>query len=103
LRRTLLPLVLTFFVSGTQVSTTPSCPLPALVSDARKQADSMAAAAGMRAGPIVSVSDQPAATALPDIIYGHFSAAAFLVVNPFPSYIAPQSPSCSLTVQFKLL
>jgi uncharacterized protein YggE len=102
---------LVFSVAGTQVSaaaqTTQACPLPALVSDARRQADAMASAAGMRTGPIVSVSDQPPAPVVPNVtepvlIAGDFSVAVGLV-SGIP-YVAPVAPSsCSLTVQFKLL
>src|SRR5215472_2976887 len=46
--------ILTFSVVGTQNSpdrlASQPCPMTALISDARRQADSMAAAAGMRAG-----------------------------------------------------
>jgi hypothetical protein len=77
-----------------------------LVSDARKQADAMAAAAGMRTGAIVSVSNEPPAIAaadvtVPVVIDGDFSVVLGLV-SGIP-YVAPVAPSsCSLTVQFKL-
>jgi hypothetical protein len=52
---------LAFSVAGTQNSpdllASQPCPMTALISDARRQADAMAAAAGMRTGAIVSVSD----------------------------------------------
>jgi hypothetical protein len=110
LQRSTGPQPLTFYVSGAQVSETAqaaqACPLPALVSDARKQADAMAAAAGMRTGAIVSVSNEPPAIAaadvtVPVVIDGDFSVVLGLV-SGIP-YVAPVAPSsCSLTVQFKL-
>jgi len=100
------------------------CPLSALVSDARKQADVMAAAAGMKTGAIVSVSDgssldgtgpigAPAASMragdfsyllLGAPIYGR-AVPTTVTVTPIVSAVMlslPQ-PACSLTVQFKLM
>jgi hypothetical protein len=97
---------LTFSVAGTQVSTdAQDCPLSALVSDARKQADALAAAAGMRTGAIVSVSNGPAV--IPIAVYDLLGVpvpSGISRVGSFSSAIitSPQA-SCSLTVQFKLL
>jgi hypothetical protein len=109
--------VLNYSVIGTQVSADAQaaqpCPLPALVSDARKQADALAAAAGMKTGPIVSVSDEPptaqVATSSAVLIAGDFSAILPVSGLPYVNYAAlsrvlpvPAPPSCSLTVQFRL-
>ncbi|HTP33677.1 MAG TPA: hypothetical protein VMJ75_15970 [Candidatus Acidoferrales bacterium] len=103
---------LTFSVAGTQVSADAQaaqpCPLPALVSDARRQADSMTAAAGLRTGAIVAISDgTPAdgtgAIGVPTAAarIGDFSQtlAGFLTAVIATSPL----PSCSLTVQFQLI
>jgi hypothetical protein len=98
--------VLNFSITGAQRSdaSQPACPLPALVSDARKQAESLAAAAGLRVGAIVSVSHQGASesVAVYDSLVGlpALVPPGFLFVAPYVS--TPAAPSCSLTVQFKL-
>jgi hypothetical protein len=100
-----------------------SCPLPSLISDARKQADSLAAAAGMKAGAIVSVSDgtsvddqgsvpvsrsgqfqfvgQFSQLAVGDVLTGIPASVVLsqLFVSPFTT---TATPSCLVTVQFKL-
>ena len=99
---------LTFYVSGTQVSTDAQaaqpCPFTALVSDARRQADSMAAAAGMRTGAIVSVSNGAGAAGSFTAVYDPTTGRPFAYANLLgPVMISAQQPSCSLTVQFKLV
>ena len=128
---------LSYYISGTQVSADAQaaqpCPFTALVSDARRQADTMAAAAGMRTGAITTVSDgtsvettgaTAAAIAVPTSAcrIGDFSAlygtivsspalipvaspglSAGVVTIPVPCIATFPQPSCSLTVQFKLI
>jgi len=72
------------------------CPLPALLSDAWRQAETMAQAAGMHAGPIVAMSDGPI---LESVAPGALPANAFRFD---PLLRSAQSPPCSLAVQFKL-
>jgi Protein of unknown function (DUF541) len=98
---------LSFDLSSTRPSTLPACPLTALVSDARKQAESMAAAAGMRVGPIVSLSDAPppptVAVTFPVVVINPFLAIPSTLSGVFSSTVATTPPPfCSLTVQFKL-
>ncbi len=103
---------LTYAVLATQVSqelqAAQACPFPALVSAARRQAQAMAAAAGVSVGPIMALSQGSAGAApvsiVPVIRSGDFSVAningtlsSFLIANPAPV------PACVLTVQFKLL
>jgi uncharacterized protein YggE len=100
---------LTFSTAGVRISpeqqAAQQCPLPALVSDARRQADAMAAAAGMRTGAIVSVSDGSSVDGV-TLLADPTTAlrADFLVGLVTSSFSAgtPQ-PVCSLTIQFKLL
>jgi uncharacterized protein YggE len=98
--------VLNFSITGVQRSAAAlaaqPCPLPALVSDARKQAEALAAAAGLRVGAIVSVSDQSASATVTvyDVSLAVLVPASFLFVAPYVS--APAKYSCALTVQFKL-
>jgi len=113
---------LTFSVTGTRYSAdalaAQSCPLPALVSDARRQADAMASAAGMKTGAIVSLTDGSSLevtvpTALQRI--GDFSQISAIydpatgvlpvsrVLTGFVLPVTALKPSCALTVQFKLL
>jgi hypothetical protein len=99
-----------------------ACPYPALVSDARRQADAMASAAGMKAGPIVSVSDGgPSDIAVPTALArtGDFSISPIFIYDAysglppsgsgvfglvgFPYPLSAPPPACLLTVQFKLL
>jgi len=105
---------LTYNIAGTQYSAallaSQPCPLPTLVTDARKQADAMAAAAGMKTGAVVAVSD---GTSVDGGAVGAPVAAAllgvpYLIYDPLTSYlpstiVSTPQPSCSLTVQFKLV
>ena len=98
---------LNFYVSGIQASADAQaaqpCPLTALVSDARRQADSMATAAGLRTGAIVSISDGTAIARSPDftaVIYDPASGAYADLLSPG---LTVSQSSCSLTIQFKLL
>ena len=105
---------LSFDIFGSRASALPACPLTALVADARRQADAMASAAGMKVGPIVSVSDTPSAGAYgtpvgvfdPGVVYfsGVFSMAITTTLSGIltSTVVSTPPPSCSLTVQFKL-
>ncbi len=109
-----------YSLQGTQISpalkAANPCPYTALLSDAQKQAQTFAQTAGGSAGAIVAISDQPAIAA-PSVIVpaqrsGDFSfvlgtgssvLTSFLVgVPPYYTPVSPP-PTCSLTVQFKLL
>jgi hypothetical protein len=103
---------LTFSVVGTQNSpdllASQPCPMTALISDARRQADAMAAAAGVRTGAIVSVSDGtsldvvvPTATSRSGVFSLPDPATA--IVGVLSSLVYAPQPACSLTVQFKLV
>jgi len=107
---------LSYYIAGTQVSADAQaaqpCPLTALVSDARRQADSMAAAAGMRTGAIVAIGDAASAEvtagfAVPIAVsrVGDFSLLLGVPNQWYSTPVLAASPqlSCSLTVQFKLL
>jgi len=106
-------LSVTYAIQGTQVSTglqaANPCPYPALLSDAQRQAQALAQAAGGMVGPIVAISDQPASGAAPSAVElaGDFSAILNFTgglgySNTVNSQMASPPPTCSLTVQFKL-
>ena len=84
-------LTLTFGVEGLQISPqleqSQPCSQAALLADAQARAKSVAAAAGVSAGSILSMSE------------ASFGTAALQVV---PGFTTPQ-PTCSLTVQFQLM
>ncbi len=107
-----------YYIAGTQVSadlqSANPCAYPTLLSDAQRQAQKMADAAGAKLGGVLAVSSSPGAVggatlgvirALPPTVIqtGDFSAvsslSSFLLTSPAP---APSS-ACSMTVQFKLL
>jgi len=97
-------LSLSFNLYGLQTSlqARPACPEAGLVSDARKQAQALATAAGVGVGAILNMSDQtlpvPNYVADPYAVWG-FGYASFLL-----GFVAPPSASsCSLSVQFQLL
>lgn len=110
---------LTFTLNGAQVSAearaAQACPLPALVADARKQADAMAAAAAMRTGAITVISDQPLSVAgfpvtvftpgsgQPSFVTADNNASSTSVVLDPSSVANVATVTWSLTVQFKLL
>jgi hypothetical protein len=87
------------------------CPLTALVSDARRQANAMAAAAGMKTGAIVAVGDGillegAVPYAVPSAVFrtGDFASGLLGGIGSSSSVIVGQpQPSCSLTVQFQLV
>jgi hypothetical protein len=115
---------LTFRVTSQQTSTdaaAQACQLSALVSDARKEADRVASAAGAHVGAIVGLSEGTAATIptslerqgdfsvlsavqiydpVVGIPFSGFGLAQFLLPHsPVPTY----TPPCSLVVQFRLV
>jgi hypothetical protein len=112
------PLAVAFTVQGMQVSpdlqAANPCPHSALVSDARRQAQNFADAAGVKLGPIAVLWDGPAAALQAAVVpvllrNGDFSqtnggvlagslGASFLLGNPLVS-----APACSLTVQFQIV
>jgi hypothetical protein len=118
-------LTLTFFVEGLQVSPqlqqSQPCKQSDLLADAQAQAKQVAAAAGVSAGPILSIGSV-GADALQLVGGGfYFQQAPILQLGastiggvglaslltpavsfPTPVYTAPQT-TCSLTVQFQLM
>jgi hypothetical protein len=86
-----------------------ACPLTALISDARRTAEQIGSAAGIRVGAIVGLSNAANGAATPtaasraavfttlDPITG-LGFSSFLIANP-----QPIRNNCSLTVQFRLL
>jgi uncharacterized protein YggE len=93
-------LALSFYIEGAQVSAqahqAQPCSQSDLMSDARTQAEKVAVAAGVTAGPVLSISDSGSQTALPNYIASDF----LLGVVTSVLYTAPAS--CSLTTQFQL-
>jgi uncharacterized protein YggE len=101
--------------SVTSLQTTPAaqsqvCQLNALMSDARREADRLAAAAGVHVGGIVGLSDQPAPPTSVARLGAYFQVVLTVTayISAFPSFVvepAPSAPSvpCSLIVQFRLL
>ena len=90
-------LTLSFTVAGTQVSAqalqSQTCPLTDLISDARTQAQSIAAAAGVTVGPILALSSA-ASSPIPAAIT-YVGLASYV---SSPTY----APPCGLTVKFVL-
>jgi hypothetical protein len=81
-----------YFISA-EPPAVPECAQPTLVSQARRTAQDVAAAAGVGLGPLTAVSDAPA--------LGGTAVAVFAVLNPFPRAFAP--PGCSAVAQFSIL
>ncbi len=98
-------LVLTYSVQGTadspELQAAHPCALPTLVSDARTQAQKVAAAAGFQVGDIVGISDvgQIAASFFPVLSVVRTGILGFS--SGLGGFTALQ-PACSLTVQFRL-
>jgi hypothetical protein len=91
-----------------------ACPLTSLVSDARREADRIASASGVRLAGIVGLSEglNTFAIATAAARLGSFSAVIYdplttiptaILRNPFPGGTIPTSNSCSMVVQFRLL
>jgi len=79
----------------------PECAMPTLVSQARKRAQDVAAAAGVGLGPLNAVSDGSAA-AIPTqaVRTGYFVSG--LISASLTSYIAPPDAGCSAVAQFAI-
>ncbi|HTB17996.1 MAG TPA: SIMPL domain-containing protein [Bryobacteraceae bacterium] len=102
-------MTLTFSLNGTQVSQqllqSQSCSNTDLIADATTQAQKLTAAAALRLGPILRLSNVPAPASLvryadvPSTIarLGSFSFSGFLLAAP------PAPLTCSLVVEFQLL
>jgi hypothetical protein len=95
-------------VSADAAKAVEACPAPTLVSEARAQAQKIAAAAGFGAGSIISLEAGGPSTV--PIFYGVIGAALFGVIGfPFPAFLPPppvpvsSTQNCSVTVQFKLV
>jgi hypothetical protein len=108
-------MMLSFGVLGSQVSSesklSQTCSISDLVSDARRQADQVAAAAGLMAGPILGMSDgnsgEPSPTAatielfpLTDPLTGEviYPTAPTILTRPVPDPF-----SCIAEIKFRLL
>ena len=97
----------TFYAQGTQVSQalqqSQPCSQANLISDAQKQAASLAAAAGFSVGPVLAVSDgsfSPVGSSAIFEAVGAFAVAGFLTIAPG---IAPAPPTtCTAVVKFQL-
>jgi hypothetical protein len=94
----------TFYTQGTQISQAlqqfQPCSQASLISDARAQANSLAAAAGFTLGPVLAVSDgsvgevfNPAAVARVGVLL----SGAFISVFPTPPPV-----TCAAVVKFQL-
>jgi hypothetical protein len=97
---------LTYGVAGTQVSDAakPACAWPTLVSYARSHAQQVAAAAGVKAGAIVGLSDSPGGVAgvpVAAVRFGDFASSIIGVIAAIP-YIPPPPATCAMAVQFAL-
>jgi uncharacterized protein YggE len=100
---------LSFFVSGTQVSSqlaaAQTCPQADLVKDAQAQAQTVATAAGVSVGSIMDLIGTSAPALLPGFRLGDFTAASgFATIQVGAIYTAPLglASTCSLTVTFHL-
>lgn len=101
-------LSLTFGTSGLSFSQPPACSQAELLSEAKIQAQNVAAAAGVNAGPVLSLSTQGYGTAPALLaVSGQLGAAVSSSGIYDPYYSVPsvpvQTPTCSLTAQFQLL
>ena len=100
---------LRYFGSGVQVSqqalAAQQCSIPALIADARAQAQKTASATGVSLGPIIAVSDGKSlssGTVEGILVLGGFVTPTAVGVT---SFLLPQSPpqTCSVVVKFSLL
>ena len=106
------------YISSSSSPDPAACPLPALVSDARSQAQRMADVAGLRVGPILALSDRGTQSASVIAILdpltgvpssavrsGDFSSTAGLLSASFLLGQVPTAtaPYCAISVQFQLL
>jgi hypothetical protein len=104
--------VASFLVEGLQVSpqSQPVCPQAGLISDATAQAQAVATAAGLSAGPILSMSTVAVPTA-GFVAAGDFSAGSGVAISAgfgYASFLlgsvvsSNSTTACSLAVQFQL-
>jgi uncharacterized protein YggE len=98
-----------FFVAGPQVSSQPACPEADLLADARAAAQKVAAAAGVTAGSILSLSEGGTSAAIgtpiPVLRAGDFTSVSGLgfATAPYASFLlSSPAPTCALIVQFQL-
>jgi uncharacterized protein YggE len=91
-------LAFSFYIEGTQASDqaqqSQPCPESDLMAEARTQAQKVAAAAGVIAGPILTISD----TGEPAVVY----AGPYRFSPELTQILTTPTPSCGLTVQFQL-
>ena len=90
-----------------------ACPLTTLLSDARREADRVATAAGVRLGRIVGLSKVPGtttsvfavltATSRNAILYDPNTTLLGAVIGVPQVSVSPPPTSCSMVVQFALL
>jgi len=88
------------------------CAYTTLVSDAQRQAQTLAAAAGVGVGPVVAIGNSPGVqlAAVPAVRSGDYSSLVGAVYDPLTGaassayqWFAPAAaPSCSMTVSFQL-
>ena len=99
-----------YYLQGAQVSdqvrAAHPCVFPSLLSDAQRQAQNIAAAAGVRVGSIVAMSDSGGVQGvigyvLPAVRLGDFSQWFSPSLGSFLLGSAP--PTCVITVQFRLV
>jgi hypothetical protein len=100
-------LSLTFNVEGLQVSqalqNSQTCDQSGLVSDAHATAQTLAAAAGVSVGPILSIAGPGTVGAPSEVIsYAGLAVLGGFGFSPFPLG-APAPNNCSLTVQYQML
>jgi uncharacterized protein YggE len=110
-------LTLTFYVEGTEVSPqleqSQPCSQAALLADAQAQAKQVAAAAGVSAGAILSMSEGALVPAALEVVPAFQTVSGILTSGVtgglgFASFLTPTvlptpRPTCSLTVQFQLM
>jgi hypothetical protein len=100
--------VAVYGLQASTAATAQACPLAALVSDARKEADRIATAAGIHVGAIVSLSEATVPTAVQrsgDFSFAVLSVSRLPVVfDPiYSGFEVPQPTTpCSLIVQFRI-
>src|SRR5207249_8447739 len=104
------PMYVSFYIEGMQTSpelqASQPCPYPSLVSYARTQVQKVAAAAGVRVGQVVGISDTPSGetVAIPTLAFGiGDTASGPLGGIAFGLAIPEPAATCAMTVQFKLL
>jgi hypothetical protein len=103
-------MTVSYSASSGGLAASPECAYPTLISQARRHAESLAAAAGVRVGRVTALSDamdEQTSAAFSFVRVGDFSQfipatgfASFLL-GQAPPYIPP--PACAVAVQFQLL